>query len=1560
MNKMNRRAMSFLLALAMILSMIPSNVFTVFAEDEVTGGDTTGTTEQETAKNEYEANVGKQAVFDWWDKFLLVDDPTRADISDIYATDTNTAHIDGEHYWYFYEEEFEKSSDVDENGNPIYVSTGEPFIDANEIVMKIVDFYYDDANGWYWYKVDSKDLPEKVQNKPWILYRTDFDMELGFEDPYLCIYDADEVIQFVTSETITVIYMRDENDEIVNDDNGNPIVLKTDTLINHYVISGPSALENAKININTIDSYPVSALSYMEDTYSTTFSKGFTVSINKANGTAWTPEDGMVSIRYEMTQFGTDSYTGDVYFGAAFLYIEDSVYSADATERDYDISDVVYTNTALSTLVFEHMPTDFLELNYKGYYTTEQVNVYNNTLSAYTTITATEFVKVLYSFTQLIYTQVEREVEKTDEAGNPVVDENGDPVMETVIETVVDQQIPWYWIERDGQYFLVRQESITFESEEVIDTKFVFKSWVVEVDVYSDPELYPNEYKLVDITLFDGVYKVSGSYYDEEYQMLFYRLECCEHFTWPEGYEEYRYVPADLLEETDQGIAHPIVDFTNPAPIAEAPVTPRVRMRSVPGAALQTFGLTRAADSSNDALKMEKDVKDNGNGTYTITLEAYTTGTVKVTQVSMPMDIVLVLDQSGSMEYCIGCGDTNVSANDTHTEYVVATNVSTSGTYYRYSGSAYERLYYCSTCKAWLTSQSHSGSWGGGGHQNLQKYQPQDTTFYTATEVRCKTRLDALKDAVTAFVAEVNEKAKGEDGIYGPNADGDTDDVKHRIAIVGFASQSGYGNNTEILSITGNNSGSVGVKYDDLDADDYAKALQDVTTESGRTMLSNAIDALAAQGATQSNLGMKMAENIYANNALQDTRNRVTIMFTDGTPTTQSSFSQNVADGAISSANTQKNTYGATVYTVGVFDGADASNPTSLPANSGSPARENRYMHLVSSNYPNAKSLTNTGNINSLVSDTQSYYLSASSTEALNAIFIAMGENVEGSTPVELGRETVVKDIITPQFTLPANTTDVTVKQVDCLTYNSSSGSATWDDKNAVTLPSSMVKINQEDHAVDVTGFDFAHNFVAEEARTEDGTEGERNFRGRKLVIVFTIQPDPRFLGGDNVKTNGDESGIYSKGVLIKPFNLCAVSVELKNIKTELTPKHIYLGNTVDLTGILDLYVDLTGEDQDIRIDVDGVFNAYVDLLYTIKLNDSTIATYYVPAGEVWGSANCVWTDTTSTSATALLQNYQALVDTSFEVTCKMTSVNNTSNIKETQADKEWVYVYKPTLTFQDSIQKYKETLNLGTDVNSFLKAHFTGVTWSHGSQTATPEGEAPEFAFDFTYSNTNAFTGFIMNSTQDVPVSVTVTIKGHHVTVAADGTVTSTDVLDSLWLKNLTRSDTDKITFAHATCAHTGCKFNSTTEEFIVHVINALTSLTIKKDGWKSADPNQTFLFRVTGEDADGKPINLTVTVHGNGSVTIYGLVIGNEYTVTELTDWSWRYSFKEWEHDVNKNDTAATDDTETASGTTNGATITIGEDGTITFTNGRTEEKWLDGDAWCDNLFKKKEENT
>ena len=126
----------------------------------------------------------------------------------------------------------------------------------------------------------------------------------------------------------------------------------------------------------------------------------------------------------------------------------------------------------------------------------------------------------------------------------------------------------------------------------------------------------------------------------------------------------------------------------------------------------------------------------------------------------------------------------------------------------------------------------------------------------------------------------------------------------------------------------------------------------------------------------------------------------------------------------------------------------------------------------------------------------------------------------------------------------------------------------------------------------------------------------------------------------------------------------------------------------------------------------------------------------------------------------------------------------------------------------------------------------------------------------------------------------------------------------------------------------------------------SAVTSLTISKTGHIDIDENQSFLFRVEGAGVD-----LIVTVHGNSSTTINGLKVGSQYTVTELTDWSWRYKFSKWEHRMNA------DEATTTTGSTNGAAIKLGENGTITFTNTRSIIWWLDGDSWCNNIFKKKE---
>lgn len=105
---------------------------------------------------------------------------------------------------------------------------------------------------------------------------------------------------------------------------------------------------------------------------------------------------------------------------------------------------------------------------------------------------------------------------------------------------------------------------------------------------------------------------------------------------------------------------------------------------------------------------------------------------------------------------------------------------------------------------------------------------------------------------------------------------------------------------------------------------------------------------------------------------------------------------------------------------------------------------------------------------------------------------------------------------------------------------------------------------------------------------------------------------------------------------------------------------------------------------------------------------------------------------------------------------------------------------------------------------------------------------------------------------------------------------------------------------------------------------------ITIQKSGWNLADENQTFLFEIKGTDENTKSVDITVTVHENGSTTITDLPVG-KYTVTENTDWSWRYTPEKRAQPIE---------------------LTV-EGKVLEFKNQRAEDKWLDGDNYSINRF-------
>lgn len=504
--------------------------------------------------------------------------------------------------------------------------------------------------------------------------------------------------------------------------------------------------------------------------------------------------------------------------------------------------------------------------------------------------------------------------------------------------------------------------------------------------------------------------------------------------------------------------------------------------------------------AGESGMHLSKTAHLEDDGTYTINLEAYATGktTTTITKEAVPLDIVLVLDQSGSMSHDMGYtytleDKTSYSYDDINSS--ARYYLDTDGNYYKVqskkNGIVPWRKYYLFYKKDGtsyylngdeVTTNKRECNYTGSG----------DTIWASQLYSRTiTTKLSALKDAVSNFVGVVKEKAT-------------TDKVNHRIAMVGFASESGYGDNTEILSVDGSNSGSVGVSYNSNEyADAKQNAFQDTSTDAGNTMLNNAINALDANGATRADLGMTMAKDILDANSLGDDsrRKQLVIMFTDGKPTSWDTFDENIANDAIGTSKGLKD-QGTTVYTIGVFNGADPSSTSDV----------NKYMNYVSTNYPSAENLKTSGK-----GGNNGYYLAATSADGLNKIFTSISNTITTpSTTVALNENAVMKDILSDDFTLPEG-----YNAGDKITVSTVPGST--EDGNSIgwgtESKSKDIKATIDDNTINVTGFDYSNEYIA------PGHNGE------KLVVTIKgVIPKDSAATGEKVYTNNEASGIYAEG----------------------------------------------------------------------------------------------------------------------------------------------------------------------------------------------------------------------------------------------------------------------------------------------------------------------------------------------------------------------------------------------------------------------------------------------
>ena len=356
-------------------------------------------------------------------------------------------------------------------------------------------------------------------------------------------------------------------------------------------------------------------------------------------------------------------------------------------------------------------------------------------------------------------------------------------------------------------------------------------------------------------------------------------------------------------------------------------------------------------------------------------------------------------------------------------------------------------------------------------------------------------RLTALKTAVNNFAESVAAKAKGADGQYGGE-----DDVNYRIAVVEFASR----------------------------AFNLTSGLVDMDTSRGLTQVKNAVSGLQAGGDTYPATGLNMANSIFAANPISGDgqRGRVVVMFTDGYPAESGTDNINytLCDNAIASAQTSKGTYGATVYTVGIFSGANPNSNIDTNFDYGNRqdavkqlVAANRYMQYTSSNFQNAQSLRNGGEKSS-----SNYYLAASNANSLNDVFKSISQTI-GSTPVELTRTSVLRDVISDSFTLPEGYTDGDIKaySVSCeSSTKNADGTYTYTWKTTPDADKYDVTVADDNKTINVTDFDYAANWV------DQYDVGGSKSHGKKLVVEIPIVLDPDATG--SVDTNGPASGVYA------------------------------------------------------------------------------------------------------------------------------------------------------------------------------------------------------------------------------------------------------------------------------------------------------------------------------------------------------------------------------------------------------------------------------------------------
>lgn len=528
---------------------------------------------------------------------------------------------------------------------------------------------------------------------------------------------------------------------------------------------------------------------------------------------------------------------------------------------------------------------------------------------------------------------------------------------------------------------------------------------------------------------------------------------------------------------------------------------------------------------------LDKTAKKNADGSYTLTLETFATGTAKhVAAKDQPIDAVLVLDLSGSMDFTMSNSGTPVGtgyntgqlnqlcasqALNTTQEYMVrletnATNSGAGNVYYKLYVSVYSRVgstrrvyeahywyagvEYVITCEPRTNNNNYTTTYSRADGGRVSSPHNAAQTIYTNGTTAYSTRLDALKTAVKSFVETLYTRSEGKP-------------VQHKVSIIGFSGNSGYADQNKTFISFADDISIIGSDYEDS--------------------IFPIIDAMYAKGGTAPQQGFSKASTELTSSNVRSTSAKVLIFFTDGAPD-----SNNYANQAISTANTLK----SPTNNVEIF---------SVTTQTLSATSDNyKFLQEVSSNYryqSTTPTIANYNNSNLVPEADRKYYAAVSNSDALEAVFRNISEGIDTDEEAAIDEEAVLKDIVTTHFILPEGvdgagirTYTADIESVDetktdpkeRYIFKKVNGVEEWTQIDTVAV--TPVIRDGEPTSINVTGFDFGTNWCGVIQNEEN-----ISYQGKKLIIQFDVLPNPDDEGG-YFTTNDSASGVYVDGKLYK------------------------------------------------------------------------------------------------------------------------------------------------------------------------------------------------------------------------------------------------------------------------------------------------------------------------------------------------------------------------------------------------------------------------------------------